>query len=112
MYGLSAPDSPPYNFPVLFFRENILRHIDHLPGAASQGSFAIYATTIGSGIIDNNMLDAGDAQPLSYYNSGILTHLQNHSAGGDLIHGYDGSANKTLDDLETRISDALTMALL
>ena len=111
MFGLSALDIPPYIFPVFIFRENVVRHIDHLPVAAAQDTFGIYADTIGNGIVEQNVVDAEDPHPLSYFNSAMLSHLQSHSSSGALIHGYDGSANKTVDDLESRILDALTMAL-
>ncbi len=111
MFGLNEADIPPYIFPVFIFRENVVRHIDHLQGEATQDTFGINATTIGNGLIEQNVVDAEDPHPLSYKDSGSLAHLQNHSTSGGLIHGYDVLANKTLDDLESRILDALTMSL-
>ena len=55
---------------------------------------------------------AADAYPLTYKLSGNFTHLQNKTSGGTLIMGFNETANKTIDDLETRIADALAMALL
>lgn len=41
-----------------------------------------------------------------------MTHLQNQTANGTLIQGYDSVANQTFSDLEARVAEALTMSLL
>lgn len=114
MFGLEKPDSPAYIFPAFVFRKNLVRHIDHAPGVAERPTYGIYATTIGAGLIDYNLIDTNAVHPLTYRVSGQLTHLQNTTGRGGLIRGFDitASVNKPIDDLETRIADALSMALL
>jgi hypothetical protein len=115
MFGLLAVDIPPYIFPALVYRNNLVRHIDEQPGAIAAGtSDAIYATTIGNGIIENNVFNTGYQPALIYYDSGNLTHMQNQKPDGTLLHGYRStdSSGPPIDDLETRVQDALAMALL
>ena len=113
MFGLFEADIPPYIFPNFVYRGNVIRHIDlRIPVGLTVPSYGIFATTIGNGIVEQNVIDVSAPHPLTYYGSGKLTHLQNASANGTPVQGFDASANKLVDDLETRIQDALAMSLL
>lgn len=50
--------------------------------------------------------------PAALFQPGSMTHLQNQTANGTLIQGYDSVANQTFSDLEARVAEALTMSLL
>jgi hypothetical protein len=113
MFGLDTPDIPPYIFPNFIYRGNIVRHIDEkVPMGTPQPSYGIFATTVGNGIVEQNIIDVSATHPLTYYDSGKLAHLQNMTTSGALVPGFDGTKQQTVDDLETRIADALTMSLL
>ena len=78
MFGLLETDIPPYIFPNFVYRGNVIRHIDlRIPVGLTVPSYGIYATTIGNGIVEQNIIDVSADHPLNYPLRGNLTHLQN-----------------------------------
>jgi len=63
---------------------------------------------------DPVLFDTGYQPALIYASSGNLTHLQNLKSGGTLVRGYRSTDpnGSPIDDLESRIADALAMSLL
>lgn len=116
MFGLNSSEIPPYLFPLFIFRDNSIRHIDlRIPTGQTVPSFGIYVDTIGTGLIEQNIIDVSASEPLIYKASGRFTHLQNKTSDGKSIHGIDLRADQNLhpyDDIESRISDATLAALL
>ena len=116
MFGLFEADIPPYIFPNFVYRGNVIRHIDlRIPVGLTVPSYGIYATTIGNGIVEQNIVDVSAGNPLIYQSCGKLTHMDNTTSNGASIHGANLKADQStepIDDIEIRIADALSMALL
>ena len=106
----------PYIFPNFVYRGNVIRHIDlRIPVGLTVPSYGIYATTIGNGIVEQNIVDVSAGNPLIYQSCGKLTHMDNTTSNGASIHGANLKADQStepIDDIEIRIADALSMALL
>jgi sugar phosphate isomerase/epimerase len=114
MAGLAESDIPPYLFPNFAWCDNIVRHIDgHAPSVgADPNSYGIKATTIGRATIQQNVIDAGAASPLSYSFFGAAHHLHNRTANGALIRGFNEQNQLNVADLETRIAELETLSYL
>jgi hypothetical protein len=116
MFGLGEVDIPPYLFPNLIYRGNLIRHIDAIvPVGTDQPTYGVYDTTVGGGIVEQNVIDVSPDRPLTYQFFGKVTHLENRTSGGLSLHGTKLNPNQTtepLDDLEARVQDALMISLL
>jgi hypothetical protein len=114
MAGLSPQDIPPYLFADFVWRENVIRHVDErAPDAASDpNSYGISATTMGRIAVEYNMIDTGAATPLAYRYFGFAQHLQNKTAAGKLVRGFDQETQSALNDLEMMLEQLCIMSYL
>ncbi len=104
---------PPYVFPELVARENLIRHTDSAPSTISFGGF--FLDSVGEGLIQENIIDVESQPPIRYQDSKTVRSFNNSTASGTLVRGHSQTApedpNERDDELATLIDDAVMLAL-
>jgi hypothetical protein len=115
MYGFEG--GPPYVFPEMAIRANVMRHLDHAPSTAVNGLYSAGLRLDGlrNAIVQENIIDFGGPNPNHHLYSENVRSFNNTTASGMLVRGhketYPDDPQQRDDELASRIEDAMVLSL-
>lgn len=99
---------PQYSFRRVLVRENLVRLV---PGIPNPYALALNLRDGEQAIIEQNLLDLENAFPLQQLRSQTVHYFNNQNLQGALVQGFDSGMFQTLDELATRVEDAMILSL-
>jgi len=110
--GYATP--PPYMFPQMIVRENIIRHRDN-QFSAPDASIALRLTSVENALIEGNTVELTDPHLFQYAFGKNVKTFGNKTPSGQVLHPFEDIGGsgilKVRDDLEGFIEDVTFLAL-
>lgn len=107
----------PFTYPQMVIRENLMRRVDGAISIPVQGNLpvGVRVYSVEKGIIQENIIDLDDANPIQHLHSKDVKSFNNTTASGALVRGHDATPPENLsqkdDELATLIEDAIVLSL-
>jgi hypothetical protein len=100
----------PYVFRQAVIRGNVIRHfLDASDPSEEPGGIALDSCE--KAIVEDNTIQLDNPNPIVHLNSGEVRYFNNQTPSGAAIRGYNVVKSSREDELETKIEDALVLAL-